>query len=240
MSASDPRGASPADGARSCAPSAPPGPSPTAGPDSRPTSALLLDHARALTAERVTLGDLADTLGDRAFGLLMLVFALPCCVPGVPGIPTVFAIPMLLVAGQMAAGRSRPWLPPAVARRGIGRGTFVLLMEQAAPWLRRLERLARPRLTGITGRRAERWIGLYMLALAAVVAIPLPVTNTFPSIAIAVISLALIERDGALVLAGLIGGVAAVGVVLGVWGGGLISLLWVLGGGVSGGVGGGG
>ena len=71
-------------------------------------------------AVEITLGELFDALQARAFGILLLVLALPCCLPFVYIIPQIVALPMLLLAGQMAAGRTSPWLPERL-RQGISR-----------------------------------------------------------------------------------------------------------------------
>ena len=61
------------------------------------TSDLLANYARHLNGERVTLGELVALLGNRSFGLLLLLFALPNLVPLPPGSSTVFGLPLLLL-----------------------------------------------------------------------------------------------------------------------------------------------
>ena len=48
-----------------------------------------------------------EALGDRAYGLAMLMLALPMAVPisSIPGISTVFGIPLILIAAQLMLGR---------------------------------------------------------------------------------------------------------------------------------------
>ena len=75
-------------------------------------SDVLVDLADTAETDRISIGTLIDTLEDRAFGLLLLIFALPCCLPFLYGVPQIVALPMLFIAGQVAIGRHRPWLPP--------------------------------------------------------------------------------------------------------------------------------
>jgi hypothetical protein len=63
-----------------------------------------------------------------------------------------------------------------------------------------LERLSKPRLTIFTTGLAERLAALFMIL--ATVTIVLPMTNTVPSVALALLSVGLIQRDGLFVAAG--------------------------------------
>ncbi len=80
-----------------------------------------------------------------------------------------------------------------------------------------VERLAKPRLTWLTGRRAERLVGGVLVLFCASILVPLPATNTAPGIAVALTSFGLMERDGLLTLAGLALGLA--------WIAGLVALV---------------
>ena len=64
----------------------------------------------------ITLGELSDLMEERAFGLLLLVLALPCCLPFVYLLPQLVALPMLVLAAQMASGRKAPWLPETLRK----------------------------------------------------------------------------------------------------------------------------
>ena len=185
----------------------------------------LLDRAVArFDAEDVPLGALVDTLAERAFGLVLLVLALPCAVPFLYGVPQIVALPMVFVAAQLAAGRHTLWLPGGLRRRTLKKATLVDMIDRARPWLRRLERLSRPRLAGLTRRPAEQAIGLLLVLFSLTILVPLPATNTVPGIAVAIVSLGFIERDGALALAGTALGLVWTFVLLSL-AGGLVALI---------------
>ena len=57
------------------------------------------------------MGDAVEVLRDRAFALLVVVLALPNCLPMPPPIPLVCGFLLAFVAIQIALGRSTPWLP---------------------------------------------------------------------------------------------------------------------------------
>ena len=62
----------------------------------RPASELLEDLIATFPGETVSVGELIDRLDSRAHGMLLLVLALPMCVPNVPGISTIFGVLMLV------------------------------------------------------------------------------------------------------------------------------------------------
>jgi len=65
------------------------------------TSALLMQLAQAEGEERISVGEIVSRLGDRAPGLLLLMLALPMCIPNVPGISTIFGLLMLASCSVM-------------------------------------------------------------------------------------------------------------------------------------------
>ena len=166
---------------------------------------------------RAKLGDMIDRLDERAFGFLLLFLALPCCLPFVYLLPQIVALPMLALAGQMAAGRHHPWLPEALHERTFSIRAFKSVTGRAEKYVGWIERFARPRLLPITSHMGARLTGLLLLIPTASILIPLPSTNTVPGIGVAIASLGVIERDGLLVIIGLLIGFA--------W----VTLLFVLG-----------
>src|SRR5688500_18241055 len=66
--------------------------------------------------EHVRFGGLLSAVGRRSYGPLLLIIGLFAISPAtiLPGMTTVAAAITLLVAGQMALGLKRPWLPKFV------------------------------------------------------------------------------------------------------------------------------
>lgn len=165
-------------------------------------SDLLVALAEAAPDERISLGQILDVIGERAFGLVLIVMALPCAVPFLYGVPQVMSLPMIFVAAQVAIGRQTLWLPGNLRERTIARSDLRALAVRSGPWLRRLELIARPRLSMLTSAAAERLFGLVMVIAALSIAMPVPLTNSVPAIGVAVLALGMIERDGLLMLGG--------------------------------------
>ncbi len=159
-------------------------------------------------APRATFGDILDQLDERAFGFLLLLLALPCCLPFVYLLPQLVALPMLALAGQMAAGRHHPWLPARLHERSFEITSFGKVLDRSEKYVGWIERLARPRFSAITSHGGARLVGLLLLVPTASILVPLPSTNTIPGIGVAITSLGLIERDGFLVVLGLLIGFA--------------------------------
>jgi hypothetical protein len=149
------------------------------------------------------LGDVIDRLDERAFGLLLLLLALPCTLPFVYLLPQLVALPMLALAGQMAIGRKHPWLPARLHERSFSVAAFNTVLDRSEKYVGWVEHLARPRLSAITGHHGSRLVGALLLIPAASILVPLPGTNTVPGIGVAIASLGVIERDGVLVIFGL-------------------------------------
>jgi len=168
----------------------------------RSLSELLLSMAEPLDRERVSVRDLIDALGDRALGALLFLFAFPNVLPVPPGTSAVLGAPLVFLAAQLMVGRG-PWLPRLLSSRSMSRTDFASLVRRIAPWLKRGELMLRPRLSWLARPPMEFGIGAVCLLLAIVLVLPIPLGNVLPAVAISLLALAIVERDGLWVLAGL-------------------------------------
>jgi hypothetical protein len=162
--------------------------------------------------ERVSIGELIDCLGDRAFGALILLFALPTILPAPPGLSALTGMPIVIFSFQLLWGSRHPWLPAFLRRRQLGRADLLALIHKADPYLQRIERLCKPRLSFLAQGTGLRTVGFVILLLSAVLVLPIFMGNILPSIAIAIIALAQMERDGAAIIVGYMVGVVSVAV----------------------------
>jgi len=162
----------------------------------------------------MSVGEVLDALSDRAFGMAMLILALPVCLPFVYGIPQVLSIPMLLIALQMAAGRHRLWMPKRIRARAFSRAEFAKVATRAKRYLGWGEAIAKPRLSFLTSNGPERLFGLFMVVFCISILLPVPLTNSMPGVAIAIMAIGMIERDGLLVMLGTVIGTFWVGMLI--------------------------
>ncbi len=161
--------------------------------------------------DSVTFGGLFDRLGPEGMGLALLLLTLPTLIP-VPGpIGMTFGTLISFVALQVMAGRRALWLPAILRRRTLPVATLRGVIARALPWLSYSERWLREgRLAPIAGHRARIVLAVPLLLLAAAIALPIPLGNYAPALALIAFSLGFMARDGAAVLVALLLGIAAV------------------------------
>jgi hypothetical protein len=185
------------------------------GPHRTKLSDILQAIAADPTRTRISLRDLL-AIGDRAFGALLFIFAVPNVIPTPPGTSAILGIPLLLLAAQLAFGQAQPWLPKIIADRSMAREDFAALIGRVAPWIARAERMLKPRLDFMANASLERIIGGVCLLLSIVLFLPIPLGNMLPALAVCFFALGILERDGLAVLVGAALTVVSLAVISGV------------------------
>jgi hypothetical protein len=165
----------------------------------------VIDTARGDT---ITIGEIIEAFGERAFGFVLILFSLPNCVPAPPGIAGIVGTPVLIFGIQMMLGHKHPWLPGFIKRRSVSVAKFKRLIDIAEPKLQWVEGFCKPRLLQLFGPIGDRVVGLFAFLAALSVLIPFPGTNFPPSIALVIASIAIMEEDGYLLLVGYLIGLA--------------------------------
>ena len=160
-----------------------------AGP---PISRIVAEVALRCPGEDITLGEMAEAFGDRAFGLLILLLCLPSLIPLMA---SVFGTPMLILGIQMGMGRRVPKLPGFLARRSIRRGDLLRLSGSSSKWLRRIEQYVKPRPGFFTSPLGDRLFGWLTAYVAIMLILPGPGTNGPPAFGNIVMALGLVEHD---------------------------------------------
>ena len=178
-------------------------------------SEILASLAEDTSRERVSVADIFQAMGDRAFGALILIFALPNVIPSPPGTSALTGAPLVFLSAQLMLGQS-PWLPKIIANRSIVRSDFSAVVSRVSPWLARGERMLRPRLGFLIHPPAEYLTGFLCLILSIILMLPIPLGNILPAIAICLFSFGILERDGLCVLLGMVMFAISVTVVAGV------------------------
>jgi hypothetical protein len=182
-------------------------------------SASLRELLRSRKA-RINIGEVIHRFeGHGGLGEVLFILTLPVLLPLPPGASMVLALPLLVVAPQIAAGRKRLWLPRWLADRTVERKGFARLIHRILKPLQRVEAMGRPRLSFMTGPLGARLVGVVATVIALVLVLPIPFANLLPALALGLSALGLTRRDGLMVLGGYTLFGAAVGViVLGVHG----------------------
>lgn len=159
-------------------------------------------HDQKLHGE-LTFAQFLKLLGDRAFGLAVIFFALPSALPisAIPGISFIFGMPIFLLALQMIFMRSSLWLPKRVGMITINHKTILKIVNSSTRYLEKLEGFLKPRLSFITSRKMEIVNGFFLLCLSCLLMLPIPFSNYVLGTLIIIFSLGLIEKDGIFIIA---------------------------------------
>lgn len=165
-------------------------------------------------AGTLNVGEVVGRFGPRAFGAVLFLFGLLNLVPWPPGGTTITGIPLLLISLQLMVGMHSLWLPRVVTERDVDRGLIQKLLKRLLPVLTRVETFSKPRLDFVFGPIGDRVLGLVCALLAVVIALPIFGGNFLPAVAVTVLALALVQRDGLLGLMGYGVVAASVGVLI--------------------------
>lgn len=169
--------------------------------------------ADAHGGEYISLDELLAGLGNQAFGLLLLLLALPNAIPGpmIPGFSVPFSLGIIILSVQIMRGHRRPLLPPWLRRRAIPRERFRRFVAYAEPVLRRFEHWFRPRNARFLTEPGQRprALGIFTILFALVLALPIPLGNGPAAFAICILALGIFEGDEKVETAGIVIGVLA-------------------------------
>lgn len=162
----------------------------------------------AANHDEVRVADVLDDFGARSFGPFIMIPAVLEITPvgGIPGVPTVLALFIALIAVQLLIGRDHVWMPQFVQRRAVGSKKLHKAVGKLKGMADFLDRHSKGRLEGLTKGTAIKLVAAVIIALCCTVP-PLeflPFASTIPMLAIAVLGLALTVRDGALLLGSLL------------------------------------
>jgi hypothetical protein len=172
-------------------------------PADRRASEVLDGIAANAQGVRVSLGEIMASLEERAFALLMVVLGLPNILPMPPPIPLLCGFFLVFIALQIVLGRHRPWIPRRALGLSVPRDRLDTAISRATPVLRKLERFSRPRLLSFLPLTWElRVAGILLLLVSIGLVCAAPIIGQIPmGISVCLIGLALVERDGIILIA---------------------------------------
>lgn len=164
-------------------------------------------HGRA---EGMTLAEASGLVAQRSAPLLLLFLGLLGFIPS-PGLPLGLIVGSLVVcvAIGLLFRPDNPPVPGLLGRQRLSAGLLRRFMAFAIPFVRRLERRCRPRMTWMVSG-----LGAVVAAIGIVIqgiglALPLPFGNLPFALGIVLTALGLLTRDGLGALAGHFVGIAS-------------------------------
>ena len=171
----------------------------------------VLTNLAAAPGERLSVATIFSSLGDKGFALLIVILGLPNCIPLMPPpIPLICGFLLIGVALQMGFGRTAPWAPAFVLARSVAQADVRKAAEKAMPFVRKMERFSKPRLQWFEPGLASILVALLVTVLALGIITAAPFIGQVPwGLAVCLMGLGLVERDGVLVIASVIAAVFA-------------------------------
>lgn len=177
-------------------------------------------EAAAEGRDTVEVGHLIDALDQRGYGPALAVLPLVELTPigGIPGFPTLLALVLAIITVRLLLGYEHFWAPQWLRRRELKSERVIKSVEWLKPVSQRIDAQLHERLSRFAGPGGRRAACLVILGLLLTVP-PLeivPFATSGPMIVIAIFGLALLYRDGLLMLLGFVS--AAIAVAGGIWG----------------------
>jgi hypothetical protein len=160
-------------------------------------------------AQKLTLGEVIESFEHRGFGPLVIVPALVALLPpisGLPGIPAVAGLTIVLIAGQMIFGRSHPWIPARLRELSLSQEKVDHMKEKGKPWAEKIDSFSYHRLDWLHNPVSIRCIAALMVLLGLSM-FPLglvPFAVAAPAGSVLLLALGLVARDGLFTLFGLL------------------------------------
>lgn len=155
----------------------------------------------------VTLAEIRDLVGQDGLLLLTAFLTIVFMVPvSIPGVSTVFGGAILLIGISRLFGRNL-WLPERMAHRVLSAEKVRAGLNQGSKWLHRLERVSRPhRLNRLASLGLADTLNNCALILGSVLLMApfglIPFSNTLPALALLLLAIGLLQRDGLCILLG--------------------------------------
>lgn len=189
----------------------------TAKEDRSPLETIVtnvLDRIRGIAGDpagRLTCNGLIEIVGPDSHILAILVFSALNLLPGPPGYSVVIGLAIMAFAVMLLTRKPlRLW--PFVGERHIPLTILAKLLEFLAAFTRFISRFSSPRVPVLVSASLMPLIAIMAFVFGVAMLVPIPFTNTLPSLGLAIICVGMLNRDGLAVLIG--STVALVGIVL--------------------------
>lgn len=180
----------------------------------------LIDRLSMLCERRsVSVATVREELGERSFGPLILVPAAIEISPigAIPGLPTLLAAIIVIVAAQALVGCRYVWLPDIIEHRRVNGRRLAAALARMRPFADRLDRFICPRQHWLTRWPFTRLIALLCILLVLVVPVLeiVPFASSLPMLGVLLFGIAIFTRDGLVAAGGFLFSLPA---VLGIYG----------------------
>lgn len=173
---------------------------------------VLEDVVNQSSSDRVLVNDLVVAMDSVGFGLAIMIFSFAIIIPLPPPFPSIISIPLVIFSVQMIVGYPAPKLPKRFANLSVKRSVLAMLIQRSSPYIRKVEKILKPRLSFMFHSAVERIIGVFIFIFSSFVLLPMPLSNFIPGLGALVISFGLLGKDGLVTILGIIIGLAGIAI----------------------------
>lgn len=145
---------------------------------------------------------MAQAHGAEVPGTMLLLVAAPCLLP-LPGVGTVFGLGLAALAIAMWRGQPCDCLPRRVAEFEVSREWAQRILLFLVSTYLVAGRYARTRMEGVATALGRSWTVLATVLMSVIIVMPIPFGNLLPAIAMMLLGVGLVFRDGLAMLLGL-------------------------------------
>ncbi len=199
-------------------------PSGKPGVGESPILAMVADLRERMEAEahkpggQLTCDGLVRLIGADSHVLALLIFSLLNTLPAPPGYNFAMGLLMTVMAAMLLTGREIRLWPAFLGRMKLPLKLMLKLLGALGKLAEIVAHVSRPRLQFLTGKAVLPLLAIIAFILAVSTLPPIPAANLLPSVAVAMICVGILNRDGLIVLSGtVVGIVGLVIVVIAVW-----------------------
>jgi hypothetical protein len=167
---------------------------------------IIEDLVNKTSSDRVLVKDIVIAMESVGFGLIIMIFAFGIIIPLPPPFPSIISTPLVFFSIQMILGYNSPRLPKKFSNISVKRSVLAMLLQRSSPYIRKIERILRPRLFFMISDMTQRIVGFFILLFSTFILLPMPLSNFIPGLGVLIISFGLLGKDGLIVIAGIITG----------------------------------
>ncbi|MFK8040461.1 MAG: exopolysaccharide biosynthesis protein [Rickettsiaceae bacterium] len=164
--------------------------------------------------EKTKIQDLLSQFQENSLLLAIIIFSLPVAIPlpYPPGFTTIFGMPLIILSFQMLMGYKQVKLPKKFTQYQLKNSLLIMMSQKILPTIIIVEKYTKRRLSFSESVYCEQFIGFISIICSISVSLPIPFTNAIPALGISVMSLGLINKDGLVIIAGVL--ISIIGVII--------------------------
>ncbi len=165
---------------------------------------ILLVFLKNIKSDTFTIHELVAALKERAFGILLLIVAIPnaCLVASIPMVSFVFGFIVILVSIQIIFRPNKIKLPNVIGDKTFSKKQLEHILDKYTSHLIKIEKYIKTRWFFLTSTIGEIILGIICLIHGILIILPIPLGNFLPGIALVFLALGVIEKDGLFIFIG--------------------------------------